>query len=462
MEPVNLAQRAAEVVPPWMIPAIWPAGAVLFVFVQFSHIFRFRSQLQTARDAPPWLQRLVDHHAAALSVRSPLTRVVPSLRMPCVWALTRAQLLWPLELLEGLSDGQRRSVIVHELAHLRRRDHWTAWLLLAVGCACWWNPLYWIVRRQLQTSAELACDAWVVATLPAERRVYAEALLQVTEMVSRTRVPVPALGMNGARRIFERRLTMIMRDCVPCRLSRTALAAVVLLAFVAMPGWSQGDDEPQKEEKAITFTVQETPAPDQAPALALVKPFVVFVDDHQDPVTAGDDREKRLQALEQQIQGLLKEVRSLRGNTPNRANAVYTYQAIPTPKPPTATYSVQTVPSVPPLPAVAPLPVQPPPPDAVTIVPAPPQAAVAPTGPRAVYSVNDLVQPFRESADNVIIATRYKLPRAKAEKLAAFLRENVRGVAHAKADEDGLTVTGTQSATNAIHGIVKLMENKSK
>jgi hypothetical protein len=54
------------------------------------------------------------------------------------------------------------------------------------------------------------------------------------------------------------------------------------------------------------------------------------------------------------------------------------------------------------------------------------------------------------------------MSRAKAEKLAAFLRENVRGVEIKNADEDGLVVTGTQSALTAIQGIVKLMENKSK
>src|SRR5205085_2129100 len=131
----------------------------------------------------------------------------------------RPKLLWPATLTEGLAPGCLRGVIVHELAHLRRLDHWTVWLQLLAKCVWWWNPLFWYVNRQLRLNAELACDAWVIWALPEARRAYAEALIEVTEHVSRTTAPVPALGMDsGARQAFEERLTMIMRESVPCKI----------------------------------------------------------------------------------------------------------------------------------------------------------------------------------------------------------------------------------------------------
>jgi len=76
-----------------------------------------------------------------------------------VWGLGRAQLLWPARLLEGMPAGWQRAVLAHELAHLKRRDHWVGWLQLAAACLWWWYPLFWYVRGQLRREAELACDA---------------------------------------------------------------------------------------------------------------------------------------------------------------------------------------------------------------------------------------------------------------------------------------------------------------
>jgi len=57
-----------------------------------------------------------------------------------------------------VSDDSLDGLIVHELAHVRRRDHWVGWLELLTGLLWWWNPLYWYARHQLRENAELACD----------------------------------------------------------------------------------------------------------------------------------------------------------------------------------------------------------------------------------------------------------------------------------------------------------------
>src|SRR5262245_63061194 len=81
----------------------------------------------------------------------------------------------------------------------------------------WWNPWFWLARKRMRAEAELACDAW--ATGQADRRAYAEALLEVCSFNPRRR-PAPAVGVFGeGRRAMQERLTMIMRDRGPCRLA---------------------------------------------------------------------------------------------------------------------------------------------------------------------------------------------------------------------------------------------------
>ena len=69
--------------------------------------------------------------------------------------------------------------MTHELAHLRRGDHWVSRLELAAGLIWWWNPLYWLARARLNAEAELACDAWVVWAFPKDRLAYAEVLFEI-------------------------------------------------------------------------------------------------------------------------------------------------------------------------------------------------------------------------------------------------------------------------------------------
>ncbi len=102
----------------------------------------------------------------------------------------------------------------------------------------WWNPLYWLTRARLDAEAELACDAWVVGALPEDRLVYAETLFDIGSALSRAVSPAPALGAAGSGRFLERRLTMILHERVPFRLSPLALLAAALLVLFALPSWS--------------------------------------------------------------------------------------------------------------------------------------------------------------------------------------------------------------------------------
>jgi hypothetical protein len=323
---------------------------------QLLQIGRFRRRLAGAKPAPELLVNLVEELADKLGVRPPRTVILSTIGSPLVWSLGRARLLFPDELLKRLSDASRRSVLLHELAHLRRRDHWVGWLQLAGSCVWWWNPLFWLVCRQVRENAELACDAWVVELLPEARRAYAEALIEVTQVIAQRAAPVAAFGLgHGRRREFERRLTMIMKECVPCRVPVRALVVIGLLALAVLPGWTLGQQAPDEETKpalplppAPAPVISPAPAvpqapgnvaplPTPAPAITPVQaPVAVPPGYYYVPVTTAegvtsyqavaaqpDQGGDRLEQIEKQLEALLKEVHAMRkgGRTPASATA---------------------------------------------------------------------------------------------------------------------------------------------
>jgi predicted Zn-dependent protease len=135
----------------------------------------------------------------------------------------------------------RAALIAHELAHLARRDHWVSWLEVPAAALAWWNPLFWWIRGRIRHFAELACDAWAVRAYPADRRVFAEALIDLQARTLTAPVALQGLGATDAEcRDFERRLDMIMQKRVSPRVSRGAAALAVLAAVLTSPGFSRG------------------------------------------------------------------------------------------------------------------------------------------------------------------------------------------------------------------------------
>jgi beta-lactamase regulating signal transducer with metallopeptidase domain len=244
----------------WLL-GLWAAGSVCLLGVESVRLTRLARRLRAATPASP----AIVNRAAELSGRLGL-RPLPVLTMagitaPMVWCLGRPRLVWPVDLPDTASciDG----VIVHELAHVRRRDHVVGWIELLAGVVWWWNPLFWYVRSALREQAELACDAWVIAVLPEGRRAYAESLLALSGALGRGAPPrsmAAVVGIRaGTRRALERRLVMIMRGRAPLRLPLAGLLALVLMAAVTLPGWASG-------------LQQQPPPPPPPPAPQVAKP----------------------------------------------------------------------------------------------------------------------------------------------------------------------------------------------
>src|SRR5262249_44818338 len=156
----------------------WLAGSLLWWGLAARRLRRFRRLLRPAVRAAAPVQERAGQLAARLGIpRCPPVLLVPAPVAPMLWAVFGSpRVLLPAALWERLADTQRDTLLVHELAHLRRGDHWVRRLeLLALGLY-WWHPVTWWCRRALGEAEEQCCDAWVVWALPDEAETYAAAL----------------------------------------------------------------------------------------------------------------------------------------------------------------------------------------------------------------------------------------------------------------------------------------------
>ena len=101
-------------------------------------------------------------------------RVCDEVASPFILGILRPVIYLP----SSLSEEEKRFVLAHERAHLRRLDHvWKplGFLILSVH---WFNPFCWLAYVLLCRDIELACDEKVIRELErAERAAYSQTLL---------------------------------------------------------------------------------------------------------------------------------------------------------------------------------------------------------------------------------------------------------------------------------------------
>ena len=152
---------------------------------------------------------------------------------PGVWRTRRPVLVLPSLIASELDDEELEAVLLHELAHVERRDNLFGNFQALVACVFWFNPAVWLVGRRLFEERERACDERVLEAGGAAG-AYAAGILKVVRFCSGWRVAGVAGVSSGSN--LRRRIEMIMREEKGGRFSawHRALASGLAAAALAL------------------------------------------------------------------------------------------------------------------------------------------------------------------------------------------------------------------------------------
>ncbi len=157
-------------------------------------------------------------------------------------------------------DDSMSMLIAHELAHVKRRDHWVRWLEVATSVLWWWCPLMFIARRRLRVAEEAACDAWVLRLWPNRASDYAQAIVNTLQLVGEQPLTVQlATGGLGSIREIETRLRDIHSHRATAQGGFVAAGLLVTLGALTCPLMLVGP--PQKtnpQEKSVQVNEQSS------------------------------------------------------------------------------------------------------------------------------------------------------------------------------------------------------------
>jgi beta-lactamase regulating signal transducer with metallopeptidase domain/polyhydroxyalkanoate synthesis regulator phasin len=221
------------------MPPIWLVGSVLVLAGSLVRVWRFSRLLAAESEAAsPELYTAATKVARRLGLKKiPMIRTTPASLSPMVWwAGGRVQIIIPLELLDQMDAQQQELILAHELAHVRRHDHFVRWIEW-LCCVCfWWNPVVWWAQRNLRASEEICCDELVVSSLNSEPKYYANTLLSIVEFLARSAIRPPAVASEiNSGGALERRFKMIVSEKSKDNNTRWMQVCVLLLAVIVLP-----------------------------------------------------------------------------------------------------------------------------------------------------------------------------------------------------------------------------------
>lgn len=229
---VRLPTPAEALFTAWLVIA-----CLLFIrkALKYAEFLRFVRQNGDIEDSS-----LLESYAAACSAigihKVPRVFVLPSISTPMTAGIFRPFIVVP----ENMDSERAYHIFLHELMHCKRHDALYKWIAELNVCLHWFNPIIYLVRKEIARGCELACDEAVLRRLGDSAVCdYGDTLLWQARLDGEKCVHTFSLPLNAAGNQLKERLEAIMklknksttRTFTACMLSALLMGGALLCGF---------------------------------------------------------------------------------------------------------------------------------------------------------------------------------------------------------------------------------------
>ncbi|HEX9650806.1 MAG TPA: M56 family metallopeptidase [Cyclobacteriaceae bacterium] len=185
-----------------LIFVLW-VGGITFLTMRFLggiyqvHVLKTQKILPVDYELDLLFNRLLERLNFSRRVRIFLSEKV---NLPVAAGFLKPVVLIPIGFVNGLTQQQVESVLLHELAHIKRNDYLLNLLQSIVDIIFFFNPFTWLISRNIRMEREQACDDFALKYT--HKIEYARALIATREFQANHSI---AQGFhNGKNELFTR------------------------------------------------------------------------------------------------------------------------------------------------------------------------------------------------------------------------------------------------------------------
>jgi len=215
---------------PWMF-VIWFAGFMILL-IRFSGSLTYLNRLrriglaEVSIDSKKVLEKLAKQVGLKVSVRlAESTRV----RVPMAVGYLKPMILLPVGLLSSMPAQQIDAILLHELAHIRRRDYLLNLVQSVIEMLFFYHPATWYLSNQIRLEREQICDD-IALSIHHDRINYIKALTIMEEM--NVKSPVLANSLVGPKKKLLYRVKRLLNPQKINRGFSEGIIGFLLLALI--------------------------------------------------------------------------------------------------------------------------------------------------------------------------------------------------------------------------------------
>ncbi len=213
-----------------MIAYVWLAGAVILLLIHLAGYIRLMMEMRKT-SVPVSCPEL-----AGFTKRKVKVRMWENTSSPFLVGIIKPTLVLPAR---EFTEEQFNNILRHEMTHLKRHDILYKWIAVFVKCLHWFNPMIWVVAKQINIECEISCDMAVTRDLSKNEEMrYIETLLSLLPMGKAKQIPLTT-QMAGSKKMLKRRFLMMKTKKATSKLA-SVLSAVVALAMLSTTVFASG------------------------------------------------------------------------------------------------------------------------------------------------------------------------------------------------------------------------------
>ena len=246
----------------------WVLGAILFSLRFFTGLHYLRSLKQDSSPLPEAWTEKIEALTNKLGLHKKIRLLASNkVNTPLTFGWLRPVIVFPLSMLSLLPEDQVESILLHELAHIRRNDYLTNLLQSLIEIIFFFNPGYWYLSKVIEREREHVCDD-IVVSHSTNAHTYARALTNLAELSGFNSTP---FALNVARkessllfrikRIIHPSKTEIMEKSIKKRsyqLASLLIACTILLLFTLDVNGNSGSSTYENSQEDQTIAAEKT------------------------------------------------------------------------------------------------------------------------------------------------------------------------------------------------------------
>lgn len=180
---------------PWIV-AIWFIIFCVHCMSTIKSVYALnRIRTKGIHEVTPQWKKVVNDLRITMGIRSPVVIKASELvQQPVVIGFLRPLILVPIGLLMNLPADEAEAILLHELAHIKRRDYFVNLLQSFVESAFFFNPGVWWLSQRIRDEREHCCDDAAVS-VTGDKTGFVRALVSFNELY----VHKYAMGFAGRR-----------------------------------------------------------------------------------------------------------------------------------------------------------------------------------------------------------------------------------------------------------------------